>query len=324
MDTQHAKVAILLATYNGARFIEPQLGSLKGNSTPFALYWLDDHSTDNTREAVRSCARSLGIELHECHQEEHQGYPGAFFQLLECVEADIYLFCDQDDIWQPGKIDATVADLLPDAASPVLCFSDCLLFDDDAPGVLHRVSDVLDAKAPAALQESRSLICVPAAGHTIGLTRPLREIFLAHKDIARSHALMHDWWMYIIAHASGTPRMLADAPTTLYRQHGNNSSAAYFHRGLKGIDLIISTWRLQQRLRRGMSRQAAGFVLASETLPRGPKRERLVAIARMVANIHRRQSLVDLFRLARSRAFWPSWHRTTWLTASCLWSDARH
>ena len=127
---QHAKVAVLLATYNGARFIEPQINSFKENATPFTLHWLDDHSTDNNRDAVRASALRSGIDFREWHQPQHWGYPGAFFQLLECVDADIYLFCDQDDIWQPGKIDATVADLLPDISSPALCFSDPLIFED--------------------------------------------------------------------------------------------------------------------------------------------------------------------------------------------------
>jgi len=68
--------------------------------------------------------KNFSAILHE------RGVPGTFFQLLECVDADIYLFCDQDDIWQRGRIDATVAHLLPDLASPVLCSSDPLMFYD--------------------------------------------------------------------------------------------------------------------------------------------------------------------------------------------------
>jgi len=121
---QDVDVAILLATYNGARFVEQQIRSLKDNDIKFTLHWLDDHSVDNTRETVRAAARSGDIELKEWHQPQHLGVPGAFFRLLECVEADVYLFCDQDDIWQPDKIDVTVGELLPDLELPVICFSD--------------------------------------------------------------------------------------------------------------------------------------------------------------------------------------------------------
>lgn len=315
------EVAVLLATYNGARFIEAQLKSLKENGCAFKLHWLDDQSTDDTREAVRATAAALGIEIREWHQPQRQGVPGAYFQLLECVDdADIYLFCDQDDIWQPGKIDATVANLLPDLSAPVLCFSDCLVFDDQRPGALQRVSDVLDMKGPAALQESRSFMSTPAAGHTMGFTHRLREIYLAHKDIARSHAFMHDWWMYIIAHASGVCRLLPDVPTTLYRQHGSNTTGAFLKRG---IGQLAATWRLQQMLRRAVSRQAQGFVLAATSLPPGPKLERLVCLARLVSTVDRRQSPVALLRLALNQAMWPNRRRAAWLTAACLYSDAK-
>jgi len=243
-----------------------------------------------------------GIDLRECHQPQHQGIPGVFFQLLECVDADIYLFCDQDDVWQPGKIDATVADLLPDMASPVLCFSDPLVFYDDEPGIFHPLSEVMDIKAPAALQASRSLMSNPAAGQAIGLTRPLREIYLRHKDIARAYAFMHSWWLYLIAVASGTSRMLSNVPTTLYRRHGNNVTAAYYGRNRRSIRHVVSTWQLQNQLRRGMSRQAEGFILASETLTPGPKLERLLALARLVTTLDRRQSPAAVVRLARRDA----------------------
>jgi len=268
MQTEpNTRVAILIATYNGARFIEPQIRSLKENSTPFTLHWLDDHSTDNTCEAVRAAALLSDIELHEWHQPDRQGVPGTFFQLLECVDADIYLFCDQDDIWQPGKIDATVANLLPDLASPVLCFSDPLMFYNDEPTVFHRLSVVMDIRAPAALQASRALMSTPVAGQTVGITRPLRQLYLKHKDVARAHAFMHSWWLYLIALASGTVRMLSDVPTTLYRRHTSNQTAAYYPRSRRGIDHIIRMWRQQNPLRLGMSRQAEGFILASPTMP---------------------------------------------------------
>jgi glycosyltransferase involved in cell wall biosynthesis len=319
---EHPRVAVLLATYNGSQYVESQIRSLRKNTTEFTLHWLDDQSSDDTRNIVRASAHDEEIPVCEWHNPQRQGVPGAFFQLLDCVEADIYLFCDQDDIWQPHKIDATVANLLPDVASPVLCFSDPLLFYDDEPGVFRRMSELLHIKSSANLNGSRSLMATLTAGQAVGLTRPLRDMFLRHKDIAREHAHMHDWWMCLLANASGTSRLLADVPTTLYRQHGNNVTHAFFSR-TRGIDRLVSTWRLQHRWRRLISRQARGFILASPTLPQGPKLEPLVAVAHLIATLDRRQSPAALVRLARRGAIVPSWYRMFWLTASCLLSDAK-
>jgi glycosyltransferase involved in cell wall biosynthesis len=315
METQqHARVAILLPTYNGARFVEAQIKSLTENNTPFTLHWLDDHSADDTRAVVRASALSAGIALREWHQSQHVGHPATFFQLIECVEADIYLFCDQDDIWQPGKIDATVANLLPDLATPVLCFSESFVFKEGEPDTLHRVFDLMGTRLDVAVQEPRLLMFNPCQGNTVGFTRPLREIFLRHKDIARTFAPTHDWWMYLIAVASGTSRLLSNVPTTLWRLHGNNISAALFGR---------SRWRLQQEIRRWASRQAEGFCLAAETLTPGPKLERLLALARLVATLDRRQSPAALVRLARRGAMPPSGSLAVWLATACLCSDAK-
>jgi glycosyltransferase involved in cell wall biosynthesis len=323
--SKNVQVAVLLATYNGARFVESQIKSLKENVTPFTLHWLDDHSTDETRDIVRATALRLGVDLREWHQDKHLGVPDAFFQLLECVTADIYLFCDQDDVWQAGKIDATVANLLPDIRDPVLSFSDCLMFHDDDPSTYYRISDVLNVKPPAGTQGSRSLMTTPALGQTCGLTRPLRDIYLRHNVIARTHAFMHSWWLYLVAHATGTSRLLPNAPTTLYRRHGSNvtAAAAAYDTRLKGLRYMTSMWKMQQWLRRGVSKQARGFILAAGTLPPGPNLDRLLAIARLVATLDRRQSPITLFRLARDHAMWPNWRRALWFSVACLCGDAK-
>ena len=315
------KVAVLLATYNGARFVGVQIRSLKANAVPFTLHWLDDHSTDATRETVRASASSAGIELHEWHERQRQGVPATFFRLLTHVDADIYLFCDQDDIWEPGKIDATVANLLPDVASPALCFSDPLMFTHGKPASLRPVSEVFGyAKRPQALQESRLFMSACACGNTLGFTRPLRDLFLRHKDIAHAYARMHDSWMYLIAVVSGTARPLSNAPTTLYRQHGGNFTSGFFNpQGSR----VVWNWRLQHRVRRSTSRHAHGFLLAASTLPPGPKLDRAVELARMIERLERRQSLLALARLIYRRATLPNWRDTLWLAVSCLFTDAK-
>ena len=319
---QDARVAVLLATYNGARFIEAQIRSLRDNAVRFTLHWLDDHSTDDTRDIVRATARDLGLELQEWHQPARLRLPGAFFQLLECVAADIYCFCDQDDIWQPGKIDATVADLLPQLTEPVLCFSDSLMFYDDEPGVFRRVSEVFGSKPSRALQASRLFMTLIAPGHTQGFTRPLRDLYLQHKETARAYARSHDGWMYLIAHASGSARMLSNVPTALYRQHGGNVTSSLLSRRGKRFDNSALTWRQQQSLRRLVARHAQGFILASPTLPPGQKLEHLVALARRIATLDRRQSPAALVNLIRRHAMWPNRRWAAGFAAACLWSDA--
>jgi glycosyltransferase involved in cell wall biosynthesis len=321
-EPKDVEVAVLLATYNGARFIEQQIESLTANSTPFTLHWLDDYSTDNTREVVRAVALRNNVALKEWHQPKHLGVPGTFFQLLELVETDIYLFCDQDDIWQPGKIDATVATLIPDIALPVLCCTDSLIFKDGSPETSYRFSDLARIKPEVALQGSRLFMSLFVNGHTQGFTRPLRDIYMTHKHIARAYAFVHDEWMYIIATAAGAVRLMSAAPTVLYRWHRNNASGAALTWEGKSKGYIGITWRQQQYVRRGIARHARGFLLAAPTLPTSPKLKSLLEIGRMIATIDRRQSPLALIRLALRGGIWPNTRQAMRLAAVCLCSDA--
>jgi glycosyltransferase involved in cell wall biosynthesis len=315
------EVAVLLATYNGARFIEQQIRSLTENSTRFTLHWLDDHSTDNSREIVRATALTTGIMLREWHQVRHLGIPATFFQLLELVDADIYLFCDQDDIWQPGKIDATVESLAPDISSPILCCTDSLLFKDGNPDESYRYSDVAGVRPDVALEESRLFMSLFVNGHTQGFTRPLRDIYLSHKQVARAYASLHDEWMHIIATASGAVRLLSPAPTTLYRWHKSNVSGDYGGWSGSGKGRIALTWHQLQDVRRIIARHAQGFVLAAPTLPPGKKLQRLVGIAEILATIDRRQNPISLARLIKNGGIWPNTRLAVRFCAACLCSD---
>jgi hypothetical protein len=160
-------------------------------------------------------------------------------------------------------------------------------------------------------------------GHTQSFTRPLRDLYIRHRIIARSHAFMHDAWMYCIAVASGTARFLADCPTTLYRCHGKNSSGAFGGWVGSRTPRLITTWPQHQLLRRVNARHAAGFILASATLPQSPKLEGLLTIARLIAVINERQSPAALLELVRQRAIWPSARLALGLAANCLLTDVR-
>lgn len=317
-------VAVLMATYNGAQFVECQIRSFKNNVTPFTLHWLDDQSTDDTRSMVRDTAQSVGVDLREWHQQQHQGVPAAFFQLLECVEADIYLFSDQDDIWQEGKIDATVSNLLPHLNSPVLYSSDPYLFRDGAPDKLHRLSKVVGTDLKRALEESRLFMSTIAQGHTQGFTRPLRDLFMKHREIARAYAVMHDIWMHVIAVAAGTICRPTGVPTTLYRWHGDNASQTFVSWRGRGAGYLASSRFQLARTRRSLSRLAEGFILAAPTLPKTEKVERLIELARLVVTLDRRQSLGSLYRLMRSGVLWPSRRLALELVTSCFLFSYSH
>lgn len=293
------EVAVLLATYNGSRYIWEQIRSLADNTTPFTLHWLDDKSTDDTETAVRKCVDAVKITLREWRHQSHLGVPGTFFYLLECVEADIYLFCDQDDIWEAGKLDATVRYLQKHSSAPTLAFTGASIFDQDQPSVFKRPVDFSPEGKMARLVQKAQLFafmpgCPPAK--TQGFTRPLRDLFLLHKDVAQEYAAYHDWWIYDIATASADLALLAEAPGVLHRRHSENLCGKVLQSEKRWL---YRTWHQNQLLRKMAARHAQGLLMAADTLPPGDRLDRMVEFARIVACLERRQTPFAALRLAR-------------------------
>ena len=98
------KIAILMATYNGEKYICEQIDSiLNQTNKDWTLYIQDDGSTDNTVEIVHSYKdeRIILVDVGLTRQ----GAGMNFMSLLNMVESDYYMFCDQDDVWFDNKIE---------------------------------------------------------------------------------------------------------------------------------------------------------------------------------------------------------------------------
>lgn len=102
-------IAILMSTYNGSLFIKEQIESiLKQTNKEWLLYIRDDGSTDDTRMILQEYTRKNPSKIHLLHDEfMNIGAGRSFMHLLEVVNADYYMFCDQDDVWMENKIERT-------------------------------------------------------------------------------------------------------------------------------------------------------------------------------------------------------------------------
>lgn len=317
-------VAVLLATHNSSRFIAEQLESLTRNHRPFTLYWVDDESTDSTVEDIRSLAARLGIRLVELRAARALGVPGTFFFLLDQVEADVYLFCDHDDIWEPGKIDATVAEILKYGDEPVFCFSEPKLFVDGHEQSCRRYFDVIGVSEKEALDIRKALVFNPAVGNTVGINRSLRDLYLTHATVAKSGAAMHDWWLYLLAATSGKVRFMTGCPTTLYRQHrGNAVGVTMKPWALKRALKLSTLWAKQKRYRLVVARQAKAYIAVANALDRTDTRDTLLGAAAVLARVAERQSLRAIATIISGRNQPVGALRALKFLVGCLLSDAR-
>lgn len=111
MIIESKKITVLLALYNGSRFIEEQLNSLLKQTRRIDQVLIgDDGSSDGSIEIVQQYI--VEHHLEDCwslqHNKVNRGHAGNFINLSHGVKADYVFFCDQDDIWMPDKVETMI------------------------------------------------------------------------------------------------------------------------------------------------------------------------------------------------------------------------
>lgn len=218
-------IDILLATYNGARYLPDLLSSLDGQTGPgFRVLVRDDGSSDGTPDILAQWRARHPDRVRILPTDAPTGSAaGNFGQLMLASDADYVLFADQDDIWRPTKVAATVAALQAAEADgggtsrPALAFCDLALVDA-AGNPLHdsfrafQGLDVVDG-----IRFERLLLNNVVTGCAMGVNRAALSVCGPLPD----GVVMHDWWLALICAGMGTIRPMPDCLID-YRQHGGN------------------------------------------------------------------------------------------------------
>ena len=132
-----------MATYNGARFITEQLDSIRQQSLPVDQVILrDDGSQDQTVEIVREYLKTYGLApaWRITQNEKRLGYAENFRAAVQETEGEYVFFCDQDDIWEPDRVENMIGQMEHHREILVLG-SEFIPFtvDPDAPSISRRV-----------------------------------------------------------------------------------------------------------------------------------------------------------------------------------------
>lgn len=140
---KNMRISVAMATYNGARFIREQLDSVRQQSLPVDQVILrDDGSSDQTVEIVREYLDTYGLTpaWQITRNEKRLGYAENFKAAVEETDGDYVFFCDQDDIWEPDRVENMIKQM--EAHREILVLgSEFLPFtvDSDAPSVSRKV-----------------------------------------------------------------------------------------------------------------------------------------------------------------------------------------
>ena len=222
-------IAILLTTYNGERYITELLASLENQSNrSFELFIRDDGSTDRTIERILAFQSHSNISITLLPKGENIGASQNFAYLLQYAlgheQYRYFMFCDQDDVWLPNKIEDTLREMKEAEKSypsiPLLIHTDLQVVDENL-GLIHNSYWSYQNIDPGYDRLNRLLIQNVITGCTVMINRALAEVTLPiSKD-----AIMHDWWLGLIAASLGKIGSLPQS-TVKYRQHNANDIGA--------------------------------------------------------------------------------------------------
>ena len=228
-ESTSSTVAILLATYNGERFIGEQLSSIAAQThEDWALWVSDDGSSDKTLQLVAEFSERNPGKVHLL--PEHAPTGGScqnFFHLMKNVPKDYeyYAFCDQDDYWHPQKIEKTLGALEQlgcDDSTPALAFCDAKVVDAER-NVMGESFFAYTGVNPNNVELRQLLVQNPISGAEVIANRALVE--LASGASSLENIDMHDQWLGLVAATFGKIAHVDEALFD-YRQHGNNQVGA--------------------------------------------------------------------------------------------------
>lgn len=129
-------VSVVMATFNGRRFVEAQLTSLFAQEVPpVEIVIGDDGSTDGTVELIRDLTGGAPVPVRIIERTVRLGYAANFLDAARHARAELVAFCDQDDVWYSQKIRRVVAEFSDPEVTLVAHHADVI---DEAGGPLRR------------------------------------------------------------------------------------------------------------------------------------------------------------------------------------------
>lgn len=222
--TETSEIEVLLATFDGERFLRAQMDSILAQDYPnVRILARDDGSRDSTVEILREYVRRYPGRVRLLPSRGGAGSTKTnFLALMRESTANYICFADQDDVWLPEKLSKTksIMDRLEarwGVNVPLLAFTDLRVVDETL-GLLHESFWAHMHIEPRHMDSLHELLGKSVVtGCTAMVNRPLLELSSRMPE----QAAMHDQWIALLACVLGKSAFLSEQ-TVLYRQHDRN------------------------------------------------------------------------------------------------------
>ena len=239
-----------MATYNGGEHLREQIDSILAQSDQeWTLYVHDDGSTDDTRHIIQEYD-SMYDNVKLLDYPPTGGACANFLSMLEKVNADYYLFADQDDVWLKDKVKLTREEMHKQETAhprkPVVIHTD-LYVTDERLNIMNDSFMTYAGIHPEMLTTFDECVIPFVTGCTMMFNAEARRVTI----LPTHDAVMHDSWVAWSTMSKGGIVSVLSLPLVLYRQHNTNSVGA---RDIKTVTIayriknLHSIYKLNKRL----------------------------------------------------------------------------
>lgn len=247
-------VHIMMATYNGEKYIREQLESIIHQTYSDWKLWInDDGSTDDTLTILKIYAERYSQKIELLSSEVKKlGAKGNFAYLYENTPfAEYYAFCDQDDVWEKDKITMLLSALMQgDQNFSSLIYHDVQVVDKDKSMISPSFYDYSGIKIKQDRKLQQVLMYNYIPGSTMMFNHKLKEKVI---QIPKG-CFMHDWWLLMSALSLDARIIKVDKSLGQYRQHRNNDMGAEKKKNLLQMSLkcmdIINLQKYRSNIKR--------------------------------------------------------------------------
>lgn len=246
-------IDILMATYNGEKFIKEQMDSIISQSySDWRLIISDDCSKDGTVSIVKKYQKQYPDKILLFGNDVPSGSAqNNFFNAIKYATSDYVMFSDQDDVWLPDKIENTFNKMIEmekeyGKNTPVLIHTDLKVVDRNLKTINDSLFKMMNMDSNRCAFNNLLVQNIVIGCTVMGN----RALFNYLKKVPKN-AVMHDMWIALIASAFGVIGFV-DKSTILYRQHGNNSVGA---KDTKSLNYVLNKISDIPKVRNSLAKQ---------------------------------------------------------------------
>lgn len=216
---ENKKIDILMATYNGEKYLVEQLDSIINQTYHnWNLLIRDDNSTDKTLEIIQNYhKKDKRIKILK-DNKGNLGIVRNFEELLKSSESEFIMFSDQDDIWVENKLDMYLKMIEKIKNKGFMIHSDAILFDKNKSNILK---ETFISKKAINKGLENVFFNYFVQGATILISKEIKNFILPFPK----EVYLHDRYIHLISELF-FERIFVNKALIYYRQHGDNQIGA--------------------------------------------------------------------------------------------------